>query len=96
MTQSMLHFIQRAGSCPVLEDCGGKKTKVTENYSESGCCGNHFIVEKIENGDEQLFPALIELTKSKGNKVVADASISNKKEWVVKTEEHLTFLLSVA
>ncbi|KRE59581.1 hypothetical protein [Paenibacillus sp. Soil750] len=41
-----------------------------------------FIADKIERGDESLFPALIALTKDDGNKPVADETISNKKEWV--------------
>ncbi|MNY32813.1 hypothetical protein D3C86_1670530 [compost metagenome] len=51
-----------------------------------------FITDKIERGDESLFPALIALTKGDGNKTAADESISNKKEWVTEHKSQYSSL----
>lgn len=44
-----------------------------------------FILEKIETGNEELFPAVLELTKN--SKVsVGEKSVLNKKEWASKSK----------
>ena len=69
----------------VMDNQKNTDEKVKE-LVELGTPAIPFIAEKIEAGDEQLFPVLIELTKGNGNKIVADASITNKKEWVTQNK----------
>lgn len=53
-----------------------------QQIQELGTPAIPFILDKIEQGNEELVPAVIELAKSNNNKsMLQDKNISNKKEW---------------
>ncbi|MBE1556476.1 hypothetical protein [Sporosarcina limicola] len=76
-------------SIPATVDAISSSSKLSPNEKEQlllelGTPAIPFILEKVESGNEELFPTVIELTK--GSKVEAKESVENIKEWVTNNK----------
>ncbi|MFC4770327.1 hypothetical protein [Effusibacillus consociatus] len=77
-------------SIPATVDAIASDSKVSSDEKakrllELGTPAIPFILEKVESGNEELFPVVIELTK--GSKVEATESVKNKMEWATNNKD---------